>query len=335
MSGVSFHELELSQNYRSSRRIVSYFANYKVVDAKIEPASKNKDYPSLISFHDTVKKDVLEEELVRLIKFNIEVKKIPPHEICILAPQWLHLASITRKLVTRLPEYTFDGPGMVPFARDVDNFWYKLSKIILTEPSPVLYVRRLRWAEEVISDLSTAGADVSKFSRKQFLRACNSIKVMETDGLLYLETFFATLFEALKIDFSSFQVLQEHHNAFFDSSKSRIERLKRESEQFVGDIKSFTRVFEPRRGITLSTIHGVKGAEYDTVIAYGLLEGMVPHFADKYGEESAKKMLYVISFRAKKNLHLISEADRPRGNSRVYEPTLTLKNYSFNYDLVP
>ena len=188
---------------------------------------------------------------------------------------------MTRKLVARLPEYSFDGPGMVPFARDIDNFWYKLSKIILTEPSPLMYVKRLRWAGEVLSDLEVAGANIVKLTRKGFLRECNSVQLTETDGLLYLEAFFATLFAALKINFRIYPVLQEHYDAFFDSSKSRIDRLRKDSEEFIGDIGSFTRVFEYRGGIILSTIHGVKGTEFDTVIAYGLLEGMVPHYSER------------------------------------------------------
>lgn len=242
---------------------------------------------------------------------------------------------MTRKSVARLPEYNFDGPGMVPFARDIDNFWYKLARIILTEPSPLMYVKRLRWAGDVLSDLEVAGANVAKLTRKDFLRKCNSIQLNETDGLQYLEAFFATLFSELQINVRTYPILQEHYESFFDSSKSRIDRLRKDSEEFIGDIKSFTRVFESRSGITLSTIHGVKGTEFDTVIAYGLLEGMVPHYSDANGNENAKKLLYVISSRARRNLHFISECDRPKGYYGVYEPTLMLKNYEFDYDIVP
>ena len=38
----------------------------------------------------------------------------------------------------------------------------------------------------------------------------------------------------------------------------------------------------------------MKGAEYDSVIAYALLEGMVPHFADDNKPEAAKRLLYVV-----------------------------------------
>jgi len=36
-------------------------------------------------------------------------------------------------------------------------------------------------------------------------------------------------------------------------------------------------VFQQKEGTTISTMHGVRGAEFDTVIAFGLLEDYVPH----------------------------------------------------------
>ena len=35
-------------------------------------------------------------------------------------------------------------------------------------------------------------------------------------------------------------------------------------------IDAFRKVFQQKKGITISTNHGVKGAEFDTVIAFGL-----------------------------------------------------------------
>jgi hypothetical protein len=190
MANIDLDELELSRNYRSSERIIEYFGNYNVHNTRIEAASEDKAYPSLISFDDTVSKNDLDAELIRLIRFNIETMGISPHEVCILAPQWTHLASMTRRLVASMPEYSFDGPGMVPFARDTENFWYRLSKIALTQASPGMYVRRLRWAGEILNDLEAAGASVSKLTRRSLLRECNAIKIDETDGLTYLSVIF-------------------------------------------------------------------------------------------------------------------------------------------------
>lgn len=333
---VSFREMQLSQNYRSSKRIVGYFANYNVNPTTIEAVGKHKDYASLVSLDTKTSKDELEGELVRLIRHSAETLGIPHHEICIVAPQWVHLAGMTRRLVATLPNYRFDGPGMVPFARDIDNFWYKLSRIALTEASPAIYVRRLRWAGEILNVLDDAGADVSGLSRKALLRECNSVSLAEQDGLSYLRQFFDLLFARIGIDYRKLPALLDHHQAFFESSAARIERLTKEGATFIGDIATFRRVFETRSGITVSTIHGVKGAEFDTVIAYALLEGMVPHFADVAGDISANKLLYVIASRAKKHLHLIAERGRMRGGGHgEYKTTKVLAACDFAYDIVP
>lgn len=333
--GLTFTEMELSGNYRSSGRIVTYFGNYNSYACKVEAVGKHKDFQSLVSFDHQTSRDDLEAELVRLIRYNIEVAGIAPHEVCIVAPWWVHLASMTRRLVAAMPEYHFDGPGMVPFARDIDNFWYKMSRIILTEASPQLYVRRMRWAGEVLSALGEAEIDIAHLSRKTLLRQSNAIIIAETDGLEYLRCFFEKAFDAIGVDWRASAMLVEHHTAFFESSQARIERLQREGSAAIAELAMFRNVFAERKGITVSTIHGVKGAEYDAVIAYGLLDGMVPHFSDTDQAGAANKLLYVICSRARKNLHLVSERGRTRGWRPDYTPTNILLNCQFAYDIVP
>lgn len=327
-------EYSLSLNYRSSTRIINYFDYYKTYDNIIVPSGKDKNYNSVITFNQTIERENLVDEIVRLILYNINEKGISPNEICIAAPQWVHLASLTRNLMINLPDYSFDGPGMAPFSRDIDNFWYKLSKIVLTEPSPNLYIRRLRWSKEILDDFYNAGVDIS-ISNKSFLKLCNSISFDEEDGLEYLNLVFAEICNQLKIDIKLFQTLQEHHDSFFNSSEKRIERLVKEGNPSIGSIENFRKVFKQRKGITVSTIHGVKGEEYDTMIGFALLNSFVPHFSDNNGIINSKKMLYVLASRARKNLHLISERGR---NVHAYHsptgklPTSHLLDYIFAYD---
>lgn len=333
MSGVDFNEMRLSKNYRSSERIVKFFSLFEVCGGNIESASRDKDYKSVVSFNQEVGKEGLEDELVRLINFSIKEQGISPGEVCVLAPQWGHLASMTRHLASRMPEYAFNGPGMVPFVRDVDNFWYKLARIALTRSSPSMYLRRLRWAGEVVNDLESVGVTVPGLSARSLLKECNRIRVDESEGLDYLERFFDVLFSNLSVSIEMFASLREHHAAFFESSRNRVAQLEREGEGISG-IDAFRNVFGLRSGITVSTIHGVKGAEFDTVIAYALLEGMVPHFSDQNGLQSAKKLLYVVASRARKNLYLISERGRVRNFGGEYEATKVLAACKFDYDNV-
>jgi DNA helicase II / ATP-dependent DNA helicase PcrA len=332
LTTLKIKALSLSANYRSSKRIVDYFGNFSVNNAAVIAEGKNRDYASKITYNNQINRDQLINEIAKVVQYSVETLGVSSKEICILAPQWVHLAVMTRGLIAQLPNYQFDGPGIVPIARDIDNFWYKLSRIALTEPSPKLFIRRMRWAREILHDLADAGVDTSMLNPRQFLRQCNSLSIQENDGLTYLKNFFDNLFNALNIPFHMFDSLEQQYQAFIAGTKSRIERILKEGVTQSQDLSFFKKAFTGRSGITVSTIHGVKGGEFDVVIAYALLEGMVPHFNDQLGDISASRLLYVVGSRARKNLHLFSETGRSRGRYDDYSPTKKLISCNFTYD---
>ncbi|WP_295174819.1 ATP-dependent helicase [uncultured Brevundimonas sp.] len=335
LADLELVQRSLSINYRSSSRIVTYFSNYHVLAADIDAQGRNRDYASLVSLdQETGNRDV-DDEIVRLIRYNCEQLGIAPNEVCVVGPRWVQLSALTRRLMSALPEYSFDGPGMAPFARDQDNFWFKVARLALTEPSPQLYVRRMRWAGDLLAELRNAGVPTAGVTKRDLLRRCNAIQIHQDDGLEFLRLFFDDFCLAFDIDLDAAPALAEHHETFFARSEAQIAKLEEAGVQGVSDIGMFRRVFASRSGITISTIHGVKGAEFDTVIAFALLEGMVPHFADADKETSAKKLLYVVCSRPRKNLHLIAETGRIDGRGDPYEVTEVLGECAFEYDLVP
>lgn len=329
MSGTPFQYMELSKNYRNSSVIIDYFSNFKVFNSTCYANGEHQNYSSLISYNTQIRRESLINEIARIIRLNVEQHNISTSEICVIGPWWIHLAALTRGLVGALPDYRFDGPGLTPFVRDLENFWYRLARIILTKPSPHTYIKRLRWAGEVIQSLQDAGADVSRITVKDFLKIINKIEVYEQDGLTYLSDFFDEVFNLINIEYTNYPTLHEHRAAFFESSQVRINRIINEGVNYAGDIDAFYRAFESRNGITVSTIHGVKGAEFDSVIAFALLDGAVPHFNEENQTESANKLLYVICSRARKHLHLISEIGRNQAN-----PTRALAQINYQYTSV-
>jgi superfamily I DNA/RNA helicase len=331
LTRVHIVEKELSQNYRSSARVVEYFSHYRVHATRIIAAGPWTNFPSTVAYDYHTSVDNLVHEIAALIRYYVVDAHIPPSEICVLAPQWLHLAAMTRQLVSHVPEYDFDGPGISPLARDPNNFWFKVSRIALTEPSPRAYIRRLGWASEVIAAMHDAGVETSGTTAKGLLYHCNSIAVDEENGLTYLRTFFERLFERIGLVISEFPDLLLHLEAFVASCESRLLTLANSGIHGFEHIAIFRKMFRHHTGITVSTIHGVKGAEYDVVIGYGLLEGFVPNFSDPNRHVSAKNLLYVIGSRARKNLHLFSETGR-FNRAGEYEPTTVLAQYAFGYD---
>lgn len=333
LSNTKFAPLKLRRNYRSQERIIDFFQNFRVYPSEIQSSVSDEDAQTCVTYARATHADHLSSYIGRLITEAIEERNVPMQEVCVIAPQWIQLAPLTRQLTQDFPEYEFDGPGVAPFSRDIENFWYKVSRVALTSASPDLYVRRHRWAGEILVDLEAAGAQTQGMTAKKLLKLSNSIQVDELDGLAYLELFFKKFADALEMDVSRYLTLFEHREKFFDSSQQRIERIQKDNESFMVDVDAFRRVFRPKSGITISTIHGVKGAEFDTVIAFGLLDGWIPNFNDPDKEESASKMLYVVGSRARSHLHLISESGRDQGWNRGDRlPTPVLRRLAFTYD---
>ena len=69
----------------------------------------------------------------------------------------------------------------------------------------------------------------------------------------------------------------------------------------------------------LSTIHGVKGLEYDRVYIVGLEEGYLPTQSaiDDGNLEEERRLLYVAITRAQNTLHLSRAASRRQGKREV------------------
>ncbi len=61
-----------------------------------------------------------------------------------------------------------------------------------------------------------------------------------------------------------------------------------------------------QNGVTLTTMHGAKGMEFETVFVTGLVEGVVPHEKSRTQAEieEERRLLYVGMTRAKENLYL-------------------------------
>lgn len=126
--------------------------------------------------------------------------------------------------------------------------------------------------------------------------------------------------------------------AFFESSEARIERLKKEGTEMIENIDSFKKVFQSRTGITISTIHAIKGSEFDVVIAYALLENILPNRNDLDGQTSAEKLLYVIASRARKictyYLNAGASINTPRQNIGRLKSLLNVSFYTIIFPII-
>ncbi|MDR1611089.1 MAG: ATP-dependent helicase [Candidatus Symbiothrix sp.] len=314
---IEIEERELSGNYRSCQRIIDYYRNYQTTNIDIQSLCGFADEYGKITYNTIIDKDNLADHIASIIDENINTG-IPEHEICVLAPQWYLVIPMGRKLKTLLPNVNFDAYGLSPLLKNKENIWYKIARLFLVEPSPTMYFVRNKWAVELINELDTMEIHILNNVEKKskfLLRTINSISSKQEDGLTYLEECFQQLLQTLDISLERYPLLKQHWEYFFEGTKKRLEKPEFD---YAKDINSFKRLFRQHAGVVVNTCHGIKGEEFHTVIAFGLLYGLVPHWNDPDPVNASRKLLYVICSRAKKHLHLISEQGRTTKRGRPY-----------------
>ena len=133
------------------------------------------------------------------------------------------------------------------------------------------------------------------------------------------------------IDLSIEANLKKAYEDFMARVKDRVK-----NNHLSTDIDVFKQCFKEKEGVVINTFHGVKGEEYTTVIAFGILNGYIPHWdtiinkSKNYRESETKKLLYVVCSRAKKNLYLFSEQGH---TTKKGEPLLSTDEIlSIDYD---
>src|SRR5690606_18417525 len=215
------------------------------------------------------------------------------------------------------------------------NIWYKLSRLFLTEPKPKIYSLRYKWCTEVIENFrehTNTEFNEQYRSERNVLRLINSITSDETEGIDYLNDCFDQFLEAIGIDQTIYRQLRINREIFFDVIKNRLEDPV---FQVPSDVESFKSFYREMTGVVINTCVGVKVEEFETVIAYGLLNGYIPHWNDIFNGDpvsASRKLLYVICSRAKANLHLISETGRQTRRGDALEITPELQNLNFVFD---
>ncbi|HFK7186857.1 TPA: UvrD-helicase domain-containing protein [Serratia odorifera] len=329
-SGIDFNLLSLNDNYRSSQSIVDFFSLFRTIYGQpFKAVGEFSGYDSKVTFNRGCSIGSLDNYVKDLVYSAIS-DGISQSDICIIAPWWFHLSEITRRLMALMPDIAFNGPGVTPISLNRESLWYKLARIALTPSSPKNYLTRIYYASELLTQLKEAGFILRNDSTevKHFLRYCNSLNVREIDGLDYLKVFFNESSAYFDFDIMQNEEFSESYNAFFASAQKRKEKLEIEGLGVLTKTEHYKKMFDKKSGVTVTTVHSAKGLEFDCVIAFGLLQGIIPRFDED--EQQSKRLLYVLCSRAKKKLHLISEVER-RHKSGPYHANEVLCKTKFDY----
>lgn len=329
---MNFQEEVLNGCYRSTQRLVDYYTNFEVCQTQAIAVSSSRDEHGIIAYDRTIHRNNLTSTIAEIISSQLSVG-IPEHEICIAAPQWHLLYPVSRQLQTLLPDVRFDAPDITPFKYDKMNPFYLLAQLTFTSASS-RFIFRKRVAREFLEILQgdycvPVGNRVDVYG---VLKAVNEGIDPAQDGMACLQQVVEHVFCYLKVSLEEEIHLNDTYKAFLAKAYKRIadHNLSRAYYDLVNS-------FKEKEGVKISTIHGLKGEEYHTVIAFGLLKGYVPAWKAIFDpnvseQQEAKKLLYVLCSRAKRNLFLFSETGRVTQKNYPYTPNVELRSVNFDYD---
>lgn len=331
--GIKFIERKLDGCYRSTQRIVDYYSYFQLKGMKIQAVSDIKDEIGCLIYDNTINKSELFEKIACIVKDELS-KGIPETEICIIAPQWWLLFPLSKKMKELLPDVKFDAPDITPIKYDPMNIFYLISKLLFTESGKRITSRK-RVANEII-EILTEEYKIrlsEQIDSYRVLKVINSIYPTKENGIAYLQEAISKFLVGIGIELSIEASLYKAYEDFMERIKDRVK-----NNHLSTDIDVFRQCFKEKEGVVINTFHGVKGEEYTTVIAFGILKGYIPHWdiiinkPIDYQKNETKKLLYVVCSRAKKNLFLFSEQGRTTQKGAPLVSTDEILEIDYEYD---
>jgi superfamily I DNA/RNA helicase len=331
---VTFTECCLDGCYRSTQRVVDYYVNYELESTDVSSVSQIKSEFGKICYEVNIDKDDLAINILEIIKQELE-KGIPECEICVVAPQWYQIFPMANRLRELLPKCNFDAPNITPIKYDPLNVFFLIAKILFTQQSGHQYLRR-KIADEIITIIT----DDYDFEMKGYvgkldiLKAINETPITEDNGIQTLRNAIVNVLAIMGVR------LVDELAIIYDEFFEKIDkRIKEHGLDY--NFGSIVKSFKNKTGIVINTIHGVKGEEFTTVIAFDLLNGHLPHWnyifnsdMKPFRSEDTNKLLYVLCSRAKKNIFLFSETGRETKRGYALTATDELSKYCFDYDKI-
>ena len=101
--GSNINHFTFSDNYRSTQRLVDYFSVFRGVQGGLSKSAHRNEQGTISFFNQSVDKDRLAEVISELIKKELN-NGTNENDICVIAPRWALIRSMTKKLITLLPQ---------------------------------------------------------------------------------------------------------------------------------------------------------------------------------------------------------------------------------------
>lgn len=192
-STLKFQECTLNGCYRSTQRIINYYLPYMIENYSIIAKGSNCALKGIIDYNNKLYKDYLSDAIAEIVQSTLN-DGIPENEICIIAPEWGLIYPFSRELQEKLPDISFDAPDITPIKRDNMNIFYKISKLLLTDPSIKKIGSRCKLATEILEVLEQYSGRLVEYSILEFLNIINTFRNQSTENIGSKDDIYEILF---------------------------------------------------------------------------------------------------------------------------------------------
>ncbi|MDI9277376.1 ATP-dependent helicase [Pantoea sp. EABMAA-21] len=302
--------MNLTGCFRSSQLIIDFYSKYKDGNFKINSLSKYKDFQSVILKEDSVDKSQLSYYVSGIIKTHIK-QGISPCDIAVLCPSWFDVIKLSGDILLLNNDFELDGVTISPIPKNTENLWLMFIKLLFIKRIPNNFIIRKKIVDDFVAEININSPSFNDFSNKFVLAKINHLATIANynvnieDWIVSVITDFCNFF---RLDLSDGSFYHSEMNSLVNATLKRMKKYKMKYK--ANDLPAF---FNSRSGVKITTCHSTKGDEYEVVICTGLLENKIPHWSvirnnsRQHSDYVARRLLYVISSRAKKHLYMISE----------------------------
>lgn len=331
----SFILKRLTGCFRSTQRVIDYYQFFAVNPSTIQSKTQDAEFHGQIVYDFKVSRQDLPQKIANIICRELEAG-VPPEEICVAAPQWNMLYKMLVVFRDLLPDIDIDAPEIAPFPYNRNNPFYWIAWLIFSPRKGRSLVRR-RIAGRclcLLKDLYDFELRTD-FDETELLYNINHISRLSNadTGIELYDEICKKLVKIMAANSSLTQNFLKEYKKYIQQIKQRVLQNK------IGNsIENFKQYYRIKKGIVISTIYGLKGLEFTTVIGFGLLNGKVPHwdtirkYSREYSENESRRLLYVLLSRAKKNIYLFSETGEKTKGGKEYQATPALRAMNYLYD---
>ncbi|HBU8762869.1 TPA: ATP-dependent helicase [Klebsiella pneumoniae] len=304
-------EMRLTGCFRSSQSIIDFYSKYKDEPYKIHSLSAYNEFKSVVVTESAIDFTQLSSYISSVIKTHLE-QGTPPNEIAVLCPGWFDVIKLSNEIISLNPHFEIDGVMVSPIPKNNENFWLNLIKLLLIKKVPNNFNLRQKLLRDFHKQLNNIEPWTESLSSKQMIKWINKIAISVnydcaiTDWIHEVINFFC---DYIQINCNSESYYFKEKESLINSTQKRIDKYKMTYR--ANDLHSF---FNSKSGVKITTCHSTKGDEFEVVICTSLLYGKIPNWNDIRGcshehqNYVARRLLYVISSRAKKHLYMISES---------------------------